>query len=284
MLHLGNDSLTLDIVDPHEDADRLGPRFCSGGYVYQVHHRTRGELLAGPEFPAALPSAINGQGMPEVFQHTLFADPAAVPGAKLIIGVGSVENSARGTNIDLHFGCRVAVPCVWTIRENAARLHFTTDQQQDVWSVHLEKSIRLEGTTVTSGTRLLNTGTRALPFRWFAHPFFPLRTDGACFALPPAWGMEENEGFIAAEGRMVHRRPGTAWHRGHFQVLRVPADTGLECQCAHPSAGSVLMQGSFPLARVAIWGNDRTFSLEPFHAASLDTGAAVVWEIRYTFL
>ena len=88
MILLSNDGLSVTLLDPERDQDRMGPRFCTGGYIYQVEDHDLGPLLSGPEYPTERPSVINGQGLPEVFQFTCYADENEVPEKKLIIGVG----------------------------------------------------------------------------------------------------------------------------------------------------------------------------------------------------
>lgn len=68
MLHLRHGSLRVDLLDPTSEASRLGPRFCAGGYVWQVHDDTVGPLLSGPEGPEPEPDPFNGHGLPESFR------------------------------------------------------------------------------------------------------------------------------------------------------------------------------------------------------------------------
>jgi hypothetical protein len=74
MLYLSNQHLKIAILDPVQDQDRLGPRYCTGGYIYQVEDAKLGPLFSGPDYPAEPASGVNGQGVPEVFQFTLYED------------------------------------------------------------------------------------------------------------------------------------------------------------------------------------------------------------------
>ncbi|NUM68479.1 hypothetical protein HUU39_24940 [candidate division KSB1 bacterium] len=91
MYVLQNAQLSAHILDPIADQARLGPRYCVGGYIYQVRDAAGRPLLSGPEFPAEFPAVINGQGLPEVFQFTLYHAEQEVEERKLIIGVGLVD-------------------------------------------------------------------------------------------------------------------------------------------------------------------------------------------------
>jgi hypothetical protein len=281
MLRLEHGPLSLDLLDPRTDTRRLGPRYCAGGSIHQVHHRDAGALLAGPEYPADTPSVINGQGMPEVFQHTLFTDPDEIPAEKLIIGVGTVANTTRGTNTDLHFANTIAAPCSWEVTADTRHALFATRQSLGPWSLALEKTVWLGDDVAASGTRLRNLGEVPLPFRWFAHPFFPLRADRACGLLPEGWSFPDNPGF-ALEGRTIVRRNADGWDRGHYLAVSVGSE--LACRCAHPHLEAVVLQGDFPLLRVALWANERTFSLEPFRGGVLLPGEETSWELRTTFV
>ena len=60
MLTLAGDGLTLELLDPIADARKLGSRYCSGGYVWQVSDARHGPLLSGPRFPDAEPPVFDG--------------------------------------------------------------------------------------------------------------------------------------------------------------------------------------------------------------------------------
>ena len=45
MLTLANAELTVDLIDPAVEQARLGPRYCWGGYIWQVQDRSIGTLV-----------------------------------------------------------------------------------------------------------------------------------------------------------------------------------------------------------------------------------------------
>ena len=113
MLKLSNADLVVDLLDPAAPEDRVhqGLRFCWGGYIWQVHDRQAGPLLAGPEWPDPRPIPFNGQGLPESFRHATFGTghPLIIQdGHGFIIGIGDVARNMAG-NLD------VAAPCSWSI-------------------------------------------------------------------------------------------------------------------------------------------------------------------------
>jgi hypothetical protein len=284
MLTLHNDTLSVDILDPVADRHRLGPRFMTGGYVYQVRDARAGNLLAGPEYPDASPSVTNGQGLPEVFQFTLYSSEEEIPERKLIIGVGIVENSARKAATQLHFDSQVEEFCRWEVEQSSPRLCMTTSQQLGHWSLRLRKVVRLEGRTLTLSTEITNTGVGPLPYRWFAHPFFPVPPDHRCSILPAGVALNENPGFALQAGGVLVMKSGHPWAEGHFEVARLPEDpVPFRVSQFHPRLRDIDVRCSFVPTRLAIWANDRTFSFEPFTQGDLVPGRIAQWEITYTF-
>ncbi|MEE2834237.1 MAG: hypothetical protein VYD18_17895, partial [Candidatus Latescibacterota bacterium] len=71
MFHLGNDELNLTLLDPVEDEGRLGTRYVSGCYIYQIDDAKLGPLFSGPAYPDDPPPVFDGQGLPEAFRSTM---------------------------------------------------------------------------------------------------------------------------------------------------------------------------------------------------------------------
>ena len=65
------------------------------------------------------------------------------------------------------------------------------------------------------------------------------------------------------------RRPGMDWQAGHYVVPRVTLGSALTIEQRHPALGSLHVECRFPLGGLALWGNARTFSFEPFSDESL---------------
>jgi hypothetical protein len=284
MLLLKNDTLAVVVLDPVADRDRLGPRFTTGGYVYQVRDSRVGDLLSGPEYPAGRPSVLNGQGLPEVFQFTLFENEAEIPEKKLVIGVGIVENSVRRTAAQSHFDAKVEEFCAWEVERSPCLVTMETAQGYGPWSLLLRKTVRLEGRTLKLVSELSNSGGGPLPFRWFAHPFFPLPPDGKCSVFPDDISLNDNPGFALGEGGVLAMKKSMDWAKGHFEI----ADLAGRCEPLHwrqfhPRGTNVEVECSFAPTKLAFWANDRTCSVEPFASGTLGAGRRASWEIAYTF-
>ena len=98
VLTLNNSSLTVELVDPRQDAHLLGARYCHGGYIFQVTDSAVGELLTGPA--GAVHEAgntfdvFNGQGFPDSFNQiplTAQGPSAGGEGQGLVIGTGLID-------------------------------------------------------------------------------------------------------------------------------------------------------------------------------------------------
>jgi hypothetical protein len=280
VIFLNNSSLRVTVLDPLEDAPRLGPRFCTGGYVYQIEDPERGPLLAGPEFPDNEPSVLNGQGMPDVFQFTLYDSPDEVPEKKLIIGVGIVENSRRRKAGESHFQSAVDEFARWEIEHSEQELTMRTEQQYRDWHFALQRRLQLTGRRLRSVTALHNIGPATLPFRWFAHPFFPLTPDRRCAILPPGSSLSENPGFaLDAEGALMLKE-SDSWASGHYQLLsRTGPAIPFSSRHLHPIVKAIDFSADFVPIKVALWANERTFSCEPFLEAVLAPGGDQEWSV-----
>jgi hypothetical protein len=282
MLQLRNEYLSVSILDPTGDRDRLGPRFCAGGYVYQVYAGGT-PVFSGPEFPSPSPSVINGQGTPEVFQFTLYHSPDEIPSRKLVIGVGTVENRQRRKATETHFGSAVEEFAPWRVRCGEEICSMETEQSIGEWALALRRTIALRERSWRSETEIRSTGSSPLPFRWFAHPFFPLNGDLRCGRLPPGHTLEENPGFIVDAGGDLRMRPEHDWDAGCYTHIRGPeGGVPFSLELLHPTARRIRLEGDFIPLKIALWANGRTFSPEPFVERTLEPGDSFRWSLEYT--
>ena len=128
---------------------------------------------------------------------------------------------------------------------------------------------------------MVNHGQRPVPLRWFAHPFFP--PAGRLCRLEPALELPSgNPAFRLAEDGAILRAAGYDWSRGHYLPLSGHGQP-LNVEQFHPATGTVRVQCRFPLAKLPLWGNARTFSFEPYHETVVEPGTHVSWEMEYGF-
>ena len=282
MLSLSLNSLSVDLLNPADarDRGRMGTRYCWGGYIWQVYDQQAGPLLTGPEWPDPSPTPFNGQGLPESFRHTELGTDRALmleDGRGFIIGIGEVAPNDAGEPA-------VTKPCQWSVTRSAAAMDFYTVQTRGHHGCRLSRRIALEGRSLTSFTKIINTGTRPLPLHWFAHPFFALTEGVLTCGLPRSWDMAENPGFaLDGERRLTFVRRFKNKTDGHFQPLIVGPKTPLRAAVSHPRLSKLFFSTDFTPDACPIWGNSNTWSIEPYIMAELAPGATRSWTLSYEF-
>jgi len=283
VLTLASGGLRVEILDPSADTARLGARYCSGGYVWQVHDERCGPLFSGPCFPAPDPPVFDGQGAPEVFELALGQHAAKVGDEVYVLGVGRVRRESAVRPFHVRDNPTLTERAAWDVSEPAPHtLCFRSRGTFGAFAFALERTVMLKGRTLTSATRLCNDGSPGLPLRWFAHPFLPwagerLFASSLEFALPEGAALvEDAEGYVT-------RRAGSAWSRGHYVLPRVALGGELAVEACHAALGRVHVECRFPLGGLAPWGNERTWSFEPFFQTIVAPGAEARWAIEYAF-
>lgn len=273
MYHLKNAQLDVSILDPVADQIRLGSRYCSGGYIYQVTDSALGALCSGPAYPAEFPPVFDGQGLPEAFRDGL--GPGGDDAVILAIGVGLVTRKAR----------EVKQYCQWQVTQAANMIQMKTTQVHLDWSLELTRTVTLENRTVKSETRLKNTGRGEMPFRWFPHPFFPLTPNGECCKFSVPVSFPENPGYTWAPSGFIARKLEN-WEnspRGFFQGLNFEPQGKITVVQRHPTLGLVVATCNYCVTSLPIWGNRNTFSFEPYYESAVWFGQELVWDITYDF-
>lgn len=288
MLSLSNDQLDVSILHPVADRDRLGSRYCTGGYVYSVADRRLGVVTSGPGYPdEERPPLFDGQGLPEAFPSPLWegidlanSSGQPAPGtAMLVPGVGQVtatpREKLRTMPVDRY--------CDWDITQSPTTIRMETRQTFANWDLALTRELTLLDRTLISATRLANVGRDPIPFRWFPHPFFPLVRGTCCrFNLPVSF--PENLGYELLPSGWIGTKPNADWDRaGHFQALQVEPGDRLVALQRHPTLGIVAATCSYTPGFFPIWGNRNTFSFEPYLKRTVRPGAAESWSVTYDF-
>ncbi|MDB6167262.1 MAG: hypothetical protein JWM88_126 [Verrucomicrobia bacterium] len=280
MLFLGNSRISVALLDPAdaEDRKRQGTRYCWGGYIWQVTHREAGPVFTGPEWPEAKPKPFNGQGLPESFRHAQFGSGRPLmleQGHGFIIGIGDVAPGPDGDVV-------VVRPCEWSITHAPSAIEFCTAQSRNGYTCQVTRRVMIDGATVSSTTSIANVGTRPLPLHWFAHPFFALTDRLLTCELPATWGMNENVGYtLDPAHRLSFRRRFENIDDGHFERLKVGASTPLRAILSHPKLSRIIFSTDFVPDWCPVWGNNNTWSIEPYLETELAPGTHRAWTLRY---
>ena len=283
MYTISNDELRVSILDPITNMTRLGSRYCTGGYIWQVRDARLGDLLSGPLYPAE-PNTFDGQGMPDMFQRALGAEDAPQGGEVHCIGVGSVRRTSPIKPFDVRHNPEVIEFLRWEVEEAGDTNIMTTSSTFRDWSYALERSVVLQGRAVRSTTIIRNQGQAPLPVRWFAHPFFPLTEDNVLCRFSMPVSMPENPGYALNDQAYVVRKPEHDWNQGWYQPLEYEqAGSAMQAAQKHPLVGEVLVETDFMPTFLPIWGNTRTFSFEPYFEREVAPGDSASWQIHYTF-
>ena len=275
MIALKNESLTVSVLDPVADKDRLGPRYCTGGFIFQVEDSSRGNLLAGATFPDSY-NVFDGQGAPDAFQPHLIVEQGTdgEPTMLLGIGIGLIDAKAN----------TVTERCTWDIARGDGTLTFRTAQKAGKWSFMLERTLTLRGRTLRSATSLANNGKRHVPFQWYPHPFFPLYPTGECCRLSVPVTLPDNPGYELLENGFL-RMKRFPWKgtENHFLVLGQAADRPVSFVQKHPVTSLVTATCDYVSVRLPVWGNPRTFSFEPYYERNLQPSESARWSMTYDF-
>ncbi len=275
--------LRVELLDPRTDVPRLGARYCSGGYIWQVWDERHGALFAGPCFPDPEPPPFDGQGAPEVFEIALGQHEARLGDDVYVIGVGRVRRESSARPFHVRDNPNVVERTPWEIAESAPNtLRFRASASFGEFALALERTVSLAGRTLHSATTLRNDGQRELPLRWFAHPFFPWAGE-RCFRSSLELALPDGAALVEAADGFVARRPGSDWTRGNYVVPRVALGGELDVAQCHPTLERVRVRCRFPLGGLALWGNARTFSFEPFLQTNVGAGGFAAWSLTYEF-
>lgn len=279
MLTLTNDQLRIDVLDPTADADLLGPRFCAGAFVWQIHDAKAGPLLSGPEGPEPRPDPFNGHGLPEACRdRARSGQPWLWEGDEgFAPGVGTLGKGPEGVVITR--------PGTWHLDIGPARAEFRSRHVAAGYAAELTRTLTLEGRTLRSHSRLTNTGRKPMELEWFAHPFFALDDDGGiAVKLPASATLPADSGFTLASNILRGARHYVGKDDGAFTLPDGLTEQPLDVNIGHPAlAGGIQFSTDFVPSECPIWMNGFTFSIEPYQRLSLAEGVTREWQLNYTF-
>jgi len=167
----------------------------------------------------------------------------------------------------------------------AQRLRFVTRHAAAGFQYELVREVELANRDVHSSTWLTNSSSDGrLALEWFAHPFFPLVDGVARAEVPAGTTLTENAGFLLDGRVLTQRRRFVRPDDGHMERgLRLPAGSPLIATLAHPALTHIGVETRFAPDSCVIWGNDRTFSFEPYLVLDLAPGETHSWSLIYRF-
>jgi hypothetical protein len=283
MFQIKNKELSIQVIDPVEDKNLLGPRYCTGGYVFQVQDHAQRNLLSGPQFPHGNFNVFDGQGAPEVFETALNQDGANIHDDVLVIGVGLVSRTSSNSPFHVRDNPDVKEFTMWQIEQSPASITMRTKQSFIGWALELSRTLSIRKKILKSQTTIKNIGTRVLPIRWFAHPFFPFPQDfRACrFSVPVT--LEPNLGYALSEKGYIELKQQYNWNNGLYQKIAYKPTGTFKVEQTHPVLEKMRIKCDFMPDSLAIWANNNTFSFEPFKIASVQSGQGLSWSISYSF-
>ena len=278
MITLANAELSLQLIDPVADRDRLSSRYCWGGYIWQVFDAAGQALVTGPEWPNPTPRPFNGQGLPESFRFRRRSGEALTWNGRegVHLGGGRLGLDDKGEAV-------VVEPCVWTLERATDRLTFRTEQRMLGYDTALTREIQLRGRTIHSISRLTNRAGQPLSLEWFPHPFFALTDRLIEVEVPPACRLADNPGFSLDGRRLASRKRFDGDRDGHMDFLLLPPGVTVQARLTHPRLQWVDFSTSYAPSECVIWGNGNTFSIEPYLAATLAPGETREWSVTTAF-
>lgn len=281
MFLLRNDFLRVEILDPARDRDKLGSRYCAGGYIWSAADARGRALFAGPFHPGAT-TGFDGQGAPEVFETVLGENEARVGDGVCVPGVGLVRRDSPVEPFHARDNPVVTRFADWTVEEPSTeeiRMHARQEFRET--RLDITRIVRIRGESLESRTDLGYAGEHPLALRWFAHPFFPPLERLCRFSTETS--LPANPAFGFESDGTLWRNPGYPWDQGFYQPLGMEFGKPLRVEQFHPVAGTVVVECDWPLAWLPVWGNARAFSFEPYHVLALRPDSTATWSIRYTF-
>lgn len=272
MYILRNNQLQVEILDPIADQNRMGTRYCTGGYIFQIHDAKHGPLLTGPTYPYDF-NWYDGQGIPDAFNLMPLRDPNSSDRASLVLGIGLCDLAER----------KVLEYCAWDVEQSETSIMMRTRHVFQGYDVSLERTVSLLNRTVRSQTTVHNNSNTMVPINWFPHPFYPQPEEPELFRVNIPISMPENAGYELAENGFVTRKVWAEGHSGHYQALDHQAQNPVVVQQRHPALGLVSASCDYMPSFFPIWGNHYTFSWEPFLERTLAPTQHFTWKIDYDF-
>lgn len=273
MYLLANQYLKINLLDPIGDQSKFGVRYCTGGYIYQITDVKHGHLLSGPTYPDSF-NWFDGQGIPDAFNWMPLRAPQNNDSEALIIGVGICDLLNK----------QVKTFCAWQLEISAQQIIFTTEQSLADYALQLVRTVSLNGRSLRSHTSITNQGSAFIPISWFPHPFFPQPKASAelCQFNFPVQLSVDNPGYELAANGFIQRK-ALPKQQGFYLALDYQALQPLTILQRHDQLGLMSATCSYVPSYFPIWGNQHTFSWEPFFQTIVAPQQTRTWWLDYHF-
>ena len=283
MLIIENEQIRVEVIDPNNHQGLIGSRYCTGGQIFQVVDKLKGNLLSGPTFAKSY-NPFDAQGLPDAFDAYPNLGSAAMGDLVLAIGVGLIRYTSAIEHSFARENTHVEEPLDWKISQCESAVDFITTHAYEEWSYSLSRKITLNNRQISLVNTLENRGEAPLPISWFAHPFFPHTGDKIVATIPARYRL--NRFYSLDEnGRLKLNMPVNP--EGILDTF-IEGETEPENQGAlicveHDLVDNIKVDCRFPVARLPFWYNESTFSPEPYFIDELHTKQHKTLEIVYRF-
>lgn len=283
MYQLKNKFLSVDIVDPINDRELLGSRYCTGGYIYQIYNQDGKALLSGPSYPQ-VPDTFDGQGAPETFVKALEASDNKSGDKLAVIGVGTVVRSIDDHPFDPRFNRQVIEWLDWEISKTENSISMTSQHSFQDWAYQITCEVSLEGNTIHSKTSVTSLGNDPLPIQWFPHPFFPVPSTQQLFTSSVDLTGEVTHPYSLDESGFINRHSDFDWKAGAYLALDFDnkGKSGTENYQKHDLSEDIQVKTDYSPSFYPIWGNDKCFSFEPYFETQLTVTQSANWQVSYS--
>ena len=271
MLSIKNDELTVSVLDPNRDYQYFGTRYSTGGHIFQIHNKRHGDLLSGPTFPESY-NSYDGQGIPDSFHMKPLLFDVKNEREALILGIGHCDLKDD----------KVLEFAPWTVREDETSISMEVEHSHGSYHCSLYRRLILQGRSLKSEIRIENHGDIVLPVVWFPHPFFPQPDSDQLFKISGDLEFEQGKGYEIDSSGFISR---LNWEEGkdyYLPVLHTLGEKSLIVQ-RHKDLNFVAAEIGYTPGYFPIWGNNRTFSWEPFYERNLEPFNNATWRISYHF-
>lgn len=268
MLAIENSNLEVVILHPDHDIDFLGTRYCHGGSIFQVIDKSRSfsaKLLSGPTFPDTY-DPLHGQGIPDSFEHCpIYIDNKL----KHVLGIGICDNG-------------IVEPVNWKIILKKDNALFSTIHRIGSETIELKRSISLFNRSLNIETIIENKTSEHITITWYPHPFFPQPRKVELCRIFSNVDWLDNPFYEFVNNGYICRKANQPVNRAFF-ALDHKANSPVALAMRHDTCGQVLFESDYVPGFFPIWGNQRTFSMEPYFQTRIARTRKTVWNVSLHF-